>query len=62
MDTAHDIIGILDIGDGWFVGVCDCGWASPNVQGRHRAVEDVRIHAILRAYGDAFSPSGRPAA
>jgi hypothetical protein len=62
MDTAHGTIGILDLGGGWSVGVCECGWASPNVEGPDRAVEAVRIHAILRVYGDALNPSARPAA
>jgi hypothetical protein len=62
MDTAHELIGTLDLGDGWCVGICDCGWTSPNVEGRRRAIEAVRIHTILRAYGDALSPIDRPAA
>jgi hypothetical protein len=62
MEAAHQTMAILDLGDGWKVGVCECGWASPNVEGRHRAVEAVRIHAILRAYDEALSPTARPAA
>ena len=63
MTTAnHTDLATLELGGGWFVGVCECGWVSPNVNGRMRAVEAVRIHAILRAYEEAITPTARPAA
>ena len=63
METAnHTTLAILDLGDGWYVGVCECGWASPNVDGRHQAIEATRIHSILRAFDETLSPRSRPAA
>ncbi len=32
MEQDHEVLATLDLGDGWRVGVCTCGWASPNVQ------------------------------
>jgi hypothetical protein len=62
METAHRIIGTIDLDDDQHLCICECGWVSPDVPGLHAARSAALVHVLLHRAATSLIPSDHHAA